>query len=100
MAKHRMTLTLEADEEEAIRAAADEAGLDLSAFLRVAALAEVARIERVRQGFAEVDRLSRAAEEAPVEDMPESSPGRAASVDAFLDAVDAELARRTRGAAA
>lgn len=100
MAKHRMTLTLEADEEEAIRAAADAAGLDLSAFLRVAALAEVARIDRVRQGFAEIDRLSRAVEEAQEPGMPESSPEQAAAVDAFLDAADVEAARRTRGAAA
>ena len=100
MAKHRMTLTLDADEEHAIRAAADAAGLDLSAFLRVAALAEVARIERVRKGFAEIDRLSSGVEEARARDLPKSSPERAAAVHAFLDAVDAEAARRTRGAAA
>lgn len=99
-AKHRMTLTLEADEEEAIRVAAEAAGFDLSAFPRIAALAEVARIDRVRQGFAEIDRLSRAVEEAPAEDMPGSSPEQAATVDAFLEAVDAEVARRTRGAVA
>ena len=37
---------LDADEEDAIRAAADAAGLDRSAFLRVAALTEVARRTR------------------------------------------------------
>ncbi|MFG1805847.1 hypothetical protein [Streptomyces sp. NPDC049040] len=100
MAKHRMTLTLEAEEEEAIRAAADAMGLDLSAFLRIAALAEVARMDRVTQGFAEIDRLNQAAEEAPAADMPESSPEQTSAVDAFLDAADAEAARRTRGAAA
>jgi hypothetical protein len=108
MAKTRVTLTLESDEDAAVRAAAEEEGLDLSAFLRVAALAEVARINRTKARFAELDELSRAAEEAPAEDLPKPSPADGAAMDTYLDAIDAafakrggsSFAKRDRGAAA
>ena len=100
MAKSRVTLTLEPGEEAAVRAAAESEGLDLSAFLRVAALAEVARINRTKARFAEIDRVSRSAETAPAEDLPETSPADDAVIDAFLDAIDTAFARRRGGAAA
>ncbi|WP_225844401.1 hypothetical protein [Streptomyces sp. HPF1205] len=100
MAKHRVTLTPEVEEEAAVRAAAEEAGLDLSAFLRVAALAEVARIRRVRENFGEIDRLSREAEEAPAQPVGEESRNDDAAMDAYLDAIDAGLGSRGGGAAA
>ncbi|MFC4032797.1 ribbon-helix-helix protein, CopG family [Streptomyces polygonati] len=100
MAKTRVTLTLESDEDAAVRAAAEEEGLDLSAFLRVAALAEVARISRTRARFAEVDEVSRAAEEAQAEQSSDASPAADAAMDAYLDAIDSALTRRGGGAAA
>lgn len=98
--KHRVTLTLETDEDAAVRAAADNEGLDLSAFLRVAALAEVARINRTRARFAEIDELNRSAEEAPAEQHPDASPAEDAAMDAYLDAIDNSFAKRGGGAVA
>lgn len=101
MVKHRITLPVEDQEEADIRDAAQQAGLDLSAFLRVAALAEVARIRRLREGFAEIDQLNREAEEAaPPSDEQLSAPDEVAAADALLAAADVEIARRMRGAAA
>ncbi len=100
MAKSRMTLTLEPEEEAAVRAAAESEGLDLSAFLRVAALAEVARINRTRAGFAEIDRRSESAERAPAEDLSETSPADDSAMDSYLDAIDTAFVRRGGGAPA
>lgn len=101
MAKHRLTLTVEAQDEGAIRDAAQAAGLDLSAFLRVAALSEAARIQRVREGFSEIDRLNRDAEGTSLTgDERVSGHDDQAAADALLAAADAEIARRMRGAAA
>jgi uncharacterized protein (DUF1778 family) len=107
MAKTRVTLTLEPDEDAAVRAAAEEEELDLSAFLRVAALAEVARIKRTNAAFAEIDRLSRSAEEATAledteggEALAAASPADDAAMDAYLDAIDRGVTRRRGGSAA
>jgi 8-oxo-dGTP pyrophosphatase MutT (NUDIX family) len=100
MAKTRVTLTLESDEDAAVRAAAEEAGLDLSAFLRVAALAEVARVNRTKAGFAELDELSRSAEEAPPDPSFDPSPADDAATGTYLDAFDRAFAKRRGGAAA
>jgi hypothetical protein len=100
MAKSRLTLTLEPDEEAAVRAAAESEGLDLSAFLRVAALAEVTRINRTKARFAEIDRLSRSAETAPAEGLPDTSPADDAAMDSYLDAIDTAFVKRGGGAAA
>ncbi|WP_037912668.1 hypothetical protein [Actinacidiphila yeochonensis] len=101
MTKSRLTLTLEPEEEEAVRAAAQAEGLDLSAFLRVAALSEVARVHRIAARFAELDGLSRAAEAEPADDtgvMPPSAADREA-MKTYLDAIDAAFARRGGAAA-
>ncbi|WP_405586690.1 hypothetical protein [Streptomyces sp. NBC_01190] len=104
MAKNRMTLTLESDEDAAVRAAAQEEGLELSAFLRVAALAEVSRLRRTKARFAEIDALSRAAEQAPAEGRPaeqtEPSAADDAAMDSYLDAIDTAFAKRRPGTAA
>lgn len=99
MAKNRITLTLDPGEDAAIREAAAEYGLDLSAFLRTAALAEVARYRRVRDRFAEVDAVSRAAEEGAPEDVPPSSPEDDDAMDAYLDALDGGFVARGSTAA-
>jgi hypothetical protein len=99
MAKTRVTLTLESDEESAVRSAAAEEGLDLSAFLRAAALAEVARLQRVKARFAEIDEASRAAEEAPVDGLPEASAADDAAMDSYLDAVDSAFTKHGGAAA-
>ncbi|MFJ2257888.1 hypothetical protein ACIOKD_05980 [Streptomyces sp. NPDC087844] len=94
MAKNRITLTLDPGEDAAIREAAAEYGLDLSAFLRTAALAEVARCRRIRDRFAEVDAVSRAAEGNAPEDQPDASPEDDAAMDAYLDAIDGGFGTR------
>ncbi|MER5223486.1 hypothetical protein [Streptomyces flaveus] len=88
MAKNRITLTFDPGEDVAIREAAAAYGLSLSAFLRTAALAEVARCQRARARFAEVDAASRAAEESTPDVTPTAAPGDDAAMDAFLDAID------------
>lgn len=98
MAKNRITLTLDPGEDTAIREAAAYYGLDLSAFLRTAALAEVARCRRVRDRFAEVDAVSRAAEEAAPDVPPGAAPEDDAAMDAYLDAIDGGFG--TRGSTA
>jgi uncharacterized protein (DUF1778 family) len=100
MAKNRLTLTLEPEEDAAVRAAAEAEGLDLSAFLRAAALAEVARVRRTTARFAELDALSRDAETAGQGAPPTAAPADDAAMDAYLDAIDTAFAHRGRGGGA
>ncbi|GAA2649970.1 hypothetical protein [Streptomyces vastus] len=95
MAKNRITLTLDPGEDAAIRKAATDYGLDLSAFLRTAPLAEVTRYWRVRDRFSEVDAVSRAAEESTPDDVsPAVAPEDDAAMDAYLAAIDGGFGTR------
>ncbi|MEV0094091.1 hypothetical protein [Streptomyces sp. NPDC050738] len=88
MAKTRITVTFEPAEESVVRDAAAEYGLDLSGFLRTAALAEAARQAHIKARFAEVDAISRSAEQAESGVAPASTPEDDAAMDTFLDAID------------
>jgi hypothetical protein len=98
MAKHRITLTVGPGEDTAIREAATAFGLGLSAFLRTAALAEAARRRRALARFAEVDAVSRAAEENTPDDISPAAPEDDAAMDAYLNAIDGGFG--TRGSSA
>ncbi|MFC4465884.1 hypothetical protein ACFPH6_15355 [Streptomyces xiangluensis] len=88
MAKNRITPTFDPGENAANHEAVADYGLDLSALLRIAALAEAARVRRAQGRFAEVDAVSRAAEESTPDIPPGTAPGDGAAMDAYLDAID------------
>ncbi|MGW2561662.1 hypothetical protein ACWCXB_20885 [Streptomyces sp. NPDC001514] len=94
MAKTRITVTFEPEDDVLVREAAAEYGLDLSAFLRTAAPAEAARQVRIKARFAEIDAINRMAEQAEPEAAPASTPEEDAAMDAYLEAIDAGFARR------
>lgn len=98
MAKTRITVTFEPEDDEVVRAAAAEYGLDLAAFLRTAALAEAARQARIRDRFAAIDAISRSAEEAEPEAEPGPTPEDDAAMDAYLDAIDSGFTPRDAAA--
>jgi uncharacterized protein (DUF1778 family) len=62
MAKTRISISLELDQVERIRLAAEEGGQDVSAFVVAAALTEAVRRERIAASFADIDAAIAAAE--------------------------------------
>ncbi|MFS0693579.1 hypothetical protein [Streptomyces nitrosporeus] len=106
MAKTRISISLDPEDAETIKAVATESGLDVSAFLVMAGRREAARLARVSEAFSEIDAaIDRA--DAEAEQLPWPPDGDA---DSDTDAVDrarseiaaarAEAAARRRGAAA
>ena len=74
MAKTRISISLEFDQAERIRLAAEEGGQDVSAFVVAAALTEAVRRERIAASFADIDAAIAAAEaEAESLDWPPAS---------------------------
>lgn len=104
MAKVRISISLEPEDAETIKAVAAENGLDVSAFLVMAGRKEAARLARVAEAFRDIDASIAAAEtEAESLDWPEVSEldeGDIARVQAEIAAARAASAARARGAAA
>ena len=74
MAKTRISISLDLDQAERIRLAAEESGQDVSAFVVAAALTEAVRRERIAASFADIDAAIAAAEaEAESLDWPPAS---------------------------
>jgi uncharacterized protein (DUF1778 family) len=74
MAKTRISISLDLDQAERIRLAAEEGGQDVSAFVVAAALTEAVRRERIASSFADIDAAIAAAEaEAESLDWPLAS---------------------------
>ena len=74
MAKTRISISLDIDQAERIRLAAEEGGQDVSAFVVAAALTEAVRRERIAASFADIDAAIAAAEaEAESLDWPPAS---------------------------
>ncbi|MEY9962135.1 uncharacterized protein (DUF1778 family) [Streptacidiphilus sp. MAP12-16] len=74
MAKTRISISLDLDQAERIRLAAEEGGQDVSAFVVAAALTEAVRRERIAASFADIDAAIAAAEaEAESLDWPPAS---------------------------
>ena len=74
MAKTRISISLDPDQAERIRLAAEEGGQDVSAFVVAAALTEAVRRERIAASFADIDAAIAAAEaEAESLDWPPAS---------------------------
>ncbi|MEV7089765.1 hypothetical protein AB0O07_28410 [Streptomyces sp. NPDC093085] len=63
MAKTRISISLESEHAERIRAHAERAGMDVSAYLVNAATRQMAEVEAAEAQFAEIDALIAAAEE-------------------------------------
>lgn len=55
MAKTRISISLDPEDAERIRAVAAEHGLDVSAFLVMAGRKEAARLARIAESFADID---------------------------------------------
>jgi hypothetical protein len=62
MAKTRISISLDPDQAEKIKAAAAEGGQDVSAYMVSAALSEAARRARITAAFADIDAAIAAAE--------------------------------------
>lgn len=75
MAKSRISISLEPDQAERIRAHAERAGLDVSAYLVNAAIRQMAEAEAIEAQFAQVDAMIAAAdaEGASLELPPETT---------------------------
>ncbi|MFG2023920.1 hypothetical protein [Streptomyces sp. NPDC048825] len=91
MVKNRITPTFDPGENAANHEAVADYGLDLSAFLRIAALAEAARVRRAQGRFAEVDAVSRAAEESTPDIPPDAAPGGRCRHGRLPDAIDTDI---------
>jgi len=100
--KMRLSVSVESEHADLIRAAAAEGGQDISAFLVTAGLAEAARRQRIAAAFADIDQAIAAAEaEAehlvwPTEDL---ATDEAEQVRRHI-AVARATAARVRGSAA
>lgn len=77
MAKSRISISLESHQADRIRAHAERAGLDVSAYLVNAAIRQMAAAEDIEAQFATIDAVIAAAgaEETLVDPLPEPSPG-------------------------
>jgi uncharacterized protein (DUF1778 family) len=106
MAKTRISISLEPEQAERIKAAAAEGGQDVSAFMVAAALTEAIRRENVTAAFADIDAAIAAAEtEAESLEWPppedEVDPEEAERIRQEIDAARAHAAAtRSRRAAA
>jgi uncharacterized protein (DUF1778 family) len=104
MAKKRISISLDPKDEELIKAVAAENGLDVSAFIVMAARKEAARLARVAEAFADID-ASIAAAEAEADSLAwppdvDIDPAEAARIDAEINDARVRSAARRRGAAA
>ena len=90
MPKTRLSISLDPDDAERIRAAAARADVDVSAYVSRAALDAVKRDERAADVFAEldarIDAMERAADEPPPPLVGELSPVERAAIKAQWDA--------------
>ena len=94
MAKTRISISLEFDQAERIRLAAEEGGQDVSAFVVAAALTEAVRRERIAASFADIDAAIAAAEaEAESLDWPPASDAPAEESVRIREQVAAARAR-------
>lgn len=100
MAKTRISISLEPDQAERIRLAAEEGGQDVSAFVVAAALTEAVRRERIAASFADIDAAIAAAEaEAESLDWPPASDAPADSAEESGRIKEQVAAARARAAA-
>lgn len=104
MAKTRISISLDLEDAERIKAVAAESGLDVSAFLVMAGRKEAARLARIAESFADID-AAIAEAEAEAEALPwppgdDVDPGELARIEAEIAAARATSAARRRGAAA
>jgi hypothetical protein len=76
MAKTRISISLDPEHAEHIRAHAERAGMDVSAYLVNAATRQMAQAEAIEAQFAHVDAIIAAAESeaATLEPLPETTP--------------------------
>ncbi|AUG79667.1 hypothetical protein CFP65_4952 [Kitasatospora sp. MMS16-BH015] len=79
MAKTRISITLDADHADHIRAHAERAGMDVSAYFANAATRQMAEVEAAEAQFARIDAMIAAAEAEAV-----SFPASAESADEEL----------------
>jgi uncharacterized protein (DUF1778 family) len=97
MAKTRISISLDLDQAERIRLAAQEGGQDVSAFVVAAALTEAVRRERIASSFADIDAAIAAAEaEAESLDWP---PVSDTPTEEFVRISEQVAAARARAAA-
>ncbi|MFF5568311.1 hypothetical protein ACFY7Z_27770 [Streptomyces sp. NPDC012623] len=77
MSKTRISISLESEQAERIRAHADRAGMDVSAYLCNAAIRQMAEVEAAEAQFAQLDALIAAAEEeaSVLPPLPETADG-------------------------
>ncbi|WP_267241538.1 hypothetical protein [Streptomyces sp. PR69] len=106
MAKTRISISLEPEDAEAIKAVAAEHGLDVSAFLVMAGRKEAARLARIAAAFADIDAALAEAEAEgdalawPPATGPDVDADEAARVRSEIAAARARSAERRRGSAA
>lgn len=103
MTKTRISISLEPDQAQRIRACAAETGQDLSAFVAAGALAYAAHHERTREIFADIDAAIDAADiDAADIDLPPDAvdPGEEERIRAEIAAARARHAQASRGNAA
>ena len=76
MAKSRISISLEPHQADRIRAHAERAGLDVSAYLVNAAIRQMAEVEAIEAQFTAVDAVIAAAgaEDTSLEPLPETPP--------------------------
>jgi uncharacterized protein (DUF1778 family) len=84
MAKTRISISLDAEQAERIRAHAERAGMDVSAFLVNAAIRQMTEVEAVEARFAGIDAVIAKAEE------------EAAALPAMPEVTDADLTEEER----
>lgn len=104
MARTRISISLDPEDAERIRAVAAEHGLDVSAFLVMAGRKEAARLARIAESFADID-AAIAEAEAEADTLPWPPDGdvdaeELARIEAEIAAARAASAARRRGAAA
>ncbi|MBU7600909.1 hypothetical protein JGS22_025630 [Streptomyces sp. P38-E01] len=102
MARTRISISLDPEDAETIKAVAAESGLDVSAFLVMAGRREAARLARMSKAFSEldaaIDRADTDAEQLPW--PPESDTDAVDRARSEIAAARAEAAARRREAAA
>ncbi|WP_042396346.1 hypothetical protein [Streptacidiphilus carbonis] len=96
MAKTRISISLDLEQAERIRLAAEEGGQDVSAYVVAAALTEAVRRERIAASFADIDAAIAAAEaEAESLDWPPASDALTEDSVRIREQVAAARARAT-----
>jgi uncharacterized protein (DUF1778 family) len=104
VARIRISISLDPEDAETIKAVAAESGLDVSAFLVMAGRREAARLARISEVFSEIDAaIDRADAEAEQLPWPPECDTDTDSVDrarSEIATARAEAAARRRGTAA